>query len=164
MNKFANASAPVRWPGPGAGQTADAGVAVPPPTVQPPGAGCGGVGRAALGAMPRVPPAGCRGEALRSIPPAMSRPVIAGQLNVVHITSLAHNIPIHDVGIWQSHGHEVQPFTPQSPTPSWSGKGTRDSLMRAIVPVTSSSSSSCTSVPFADSRSSETEEGPTYRP
>ena len=164
MNKFAKASAPVRWPGPGAGQTADAGDAVPPPpTAQTPGAGCGGLGRAALMAMPCVPPTGCRGEALRAIPPASGRPVIAGQMNVVHNASLSHSIPIQDAVIRQSHGHAVQPFTPQSAIPSWSGKGTRDSLMKAIVPVTSSSSSSYIG-PLTDSCYSEAEEGPTHRP
>ena len=103
MNKFAKASAPVRWPGPLAGQPADAGDAVPPPpTAQTPGAGCGDLGRAALMAMPCVPPTGCRGEALRAIPPASGRPVIAGQMNVVHNASL-HTLFLYRMRLSGSH-------------------------------------------------------------
>ena len=84
MNKSVKATAPLPWPGPRAGRPADGGYAAPLlPAARAPGACAGGLGRAAMVAMPCVPPTGCRGDALKSIPPAKGRPTIAGQSGVV---------------------------------------------------------------------------------
>jgi len=84
MNRYAKASAPINWPGPRAGQPDGGGMSLPSPRLTPTlGANYNVRGPAAQLALPCVPPTGCRGKALMSIPEAMGRPAITGIPNVV---------------------------------------------------------------------------------
>ena len=143
MNKSVKATAPITWPGPRAGRPADGGQTAPPlPAARTPGLCAGGVGRAAMNAMPCVPPSGCRGDALRAVPPAKGRPTIAGQAEVVsQLTSLMSPSVSTAVSPAVSSYHGSVSII-ASGTPSMAGKGTKDAIMKAIVPLRPSSATS----------------------
>ena len=130
MNRYAKASAPVTWPGPRAGRTDDGGKSLPSPRLTPTMSAGMVRGPSAL-ALPCVPPTGCRGKALLAIPKAMERPSITVPTSVVvspvAITSQAHEDSIQLYG--------TPSYMPRSS--SHTGKGTKEALMRAITPSSS---------------------------
>ena len=141
MNRYAKASAPVLWPGPRTGKPDDGGKSRPSPRLTQTLSATENVrGPAALMALPRVPPAGCRGKALLNIPKAMGRPPIAGTPRVVRISDSSPQAAP------QATISSILPYRPSASSTSlassaYMGKGTKESLMLAVAPTSLASSS-----------------------